>query len=656
MTTPFSLAMSPENSTIPQSILDAALALHKQGNSSLSYEPTGASEPTTVNEHLLWSCVEGRIEFVNLEARNHCAALAVFQETGATDELFDAAYELWRKEVGHQDSAAGRLLGLTSQSLHVLMEAAKFIQRKPLHASEVFQILRLIEVALPYVSDIRADAVIALVSAQHAATKGDMASGMIFNAIETRLRTQPSLAWDILELIRKNMSESLLNLYGTALQSLMHTDQQPIALEMAIADADHIDPLIARSALWTLSRAIQVHNFHAPDVEKCVAILTSKTNAESIEVQQAAIRAVANAAMKSERLLSELVRLSAKHDDYTLSVIADFFFMNHKDIQLTSSPLKQLLNTLVLLPPTLKNLIDRFDWVLSQLYASPKNRSKVLDCLEKWIIQHGKTNLNNKSLIELFEQTIIQISNDTHSLQRLITSWLVSPENKLAAACAGLINYLEIRGRTSIRFSPETLNNFTPQDFKHLSRRMLGYVISEKALISLTFSMLETENATIRAFGWVQLLLTNEVGRDYEHATLEALKTRIEAAQSEEKELLEKINSDLIHRSAAIDGLPRLQELRPPMRLRRAIALSRARDMEIAKEAADEKSIIRSIATVIPTKAGRGFFSVSDSQVGPTQHFHGFSHSIAIPKRSITDPIGYAIDSLHYRFAKRDDE
>lgn len=636
--------------------MDAALALHKQENSSLSYAPYSVSEKTTVNDPLVWSYVEDRIEFANLEARNHCTALAVFQKVGTTDGLFDAAHDLFRQEIRQPDSAAGRLLGIANQRLNVLEEAAKFIQSKPLHASEVFQILHLVEIALPHLSSISAEAVIAVIEAQHEPTKGDGASGMIFSAIDRRLRSEPSLAWEILRITRENMSESLQGLYSTALQSLMHTDQQSIALEMAMADADHIDPLIARSALWTLSRAIQVHNFQAPDVDKCVAIITSKTNAESIEVQQAAIRAVANAAMKSEILLAELVRLSAKRDDYTLSVIADFLFMNHKEIQLSSSQLKHLLHTLVGLPPTLKNSVDIFDWILSQLYANPEYRQEVLDCLEKWIIQHGGSNLNNKSSIEFFDQTIIQISKDTPNLQRLITCWLVAPERRLAAACAGLINYFEIRGLTSLCFSPKILNTFTSQDFKFLARRMLGYVISEQALLSLTFSMLETENATTRVFGWVQLLLKNEVGRDYEHATLEALRTRMETAQSPEKELLEKIHSDLLHRSAAIDDLPRLQELRPPMRLRRAIALIRARDMEIAKEAADEKSIIRTIATVIPTKAGKGFFSVSDSQVGPTQRFHGFSHSISIPKRSITDPVGYAIDGFHYRMSKRDDE
>jgi hypothetical protein len=205
-------------------------------------------------------------------------------------------------------------------------------------------------------------------------------------------------------------------------------------------------------------------------------------------------------------------------------------------------------------------------------------------------------------------------------------------------------------------FSPLVLNTFNSQDFRFLVRRLLGYVISEEPLLSLTLSLLETNNAPERSFGWVYSLLTDEVGRDYAHATMDALKVRQKTANSPEKELLAQIYAILHQRSTGMDDLPRLHELRPPMRLRRAIELKRAREMEEAMETANEKSIVRLISTVIPMKAGRGWFSVSDNKIGPTQHLQSISHSISLPKRALTDPVGYAISGLIYRIAKRDDE
>lgn len=496
----------------------------------------------------------------------------------------------------------------------------------------------------------------AVVQAQHESTKRDMAGGLIFNALERRLLSEPKIAWDTLRIVRENMSESMQSLYSAALQSLMYSDQRSLALEMAIHDAENINPLIAGAALWTLGRAIKAHKLNNSDLDNCVAVLTSKTGVASVEIQQSAIRAVAHASLMDERLLSELVRLAAQHNDYTLAVVADFLFMNQQDLEVSSPYFQALIQALTGLSPLQENAIDNLDWVLHQLYTNTEHRPAVLSFLTQWLVQHGGSSLNDKALIEVFDQTIMQIVNDEPGFQTVITRWLVAPEKQLAVAFGGLISYLYIRGMKSPAFSPQVLNTFTLQDFKLLARRMLGYVISEEPLLTLTFSLLETDDAPKRSFAWVHTLLTEEVGRDFSHATIKALKARQEAANSPEKELLVHIHDILVQRSSARDDLPRLHELRPPMRLRRAIELNRAREMEEAMETATEKSIVRLISTVIPMKAGRGWFSVSDNKVGPTQHLQSISHSVSLPKRAVTDPTGYAIVGLHYRISKRDDE
>jgi hypothetical protein len=571
-----------------------------------------------------------------------------------TDAMFDAAYELWRKEIGHTDSASGRLLGLISPYENVLLWASKAISEK---SRRVFDVLNLLEKALPHLPNIRAEEVVAIINAQHESTKHDMASGMIFNAIERRLRSDSQIAWEIWHIARGDMSESLQSLYSTALQALMHTDQQSLALEKAKQDVENIDPLIAGAALWTLGRTIQAHKLSNCDLDSCVAVLVNKTSSGSnTEIQHAAIRAVAHASLKDERLMLELVRLASSHEEYTLGVIANFLLMNLEDLPVSSLHFKPLLQSLVGLPPSQQNAINNFDWVLNQLYATPEHRPLVLDCLTQWLIKHGGSSLNDQALIELFDQTIMQIANDQPSFQTVITRWLVAPEIQLAVAFSGLISYLHIRGMKSPTFSPDVLNTFNSQDFKLLARRMLGYVISEEPLLSLTLSLLETNNAPERSFEWVNSLLIDEVGRDYAHATMDALKVRQETANSPKKELLAQIYAILLQRSTEMDDLPRLHELRPPMRLCRAIELNRARKMEEAMETANETSIVRLISRVIPIKAGRGWFSVSDNKVGPTQHLQSISHSISLPKRALSDPVGYAIAGLLYRIAKRDDE
>lgn len=641
---------------IPKAVLEAALALHKRRNKDLIYSPFSNAEEAK-NDSLLYRCTkENEIEFTNLEARNYCVAQATFQQVMPmedTDEIFDVAFKLWRSEIGHSDTASGHFLSLANQNVNVLLGAVKTVVNKN---RPVFDVLHLLESALPHLLNIRAEDLVNFIDVQYESTKNDLARGMIFNAIESRLQSEPQLAWEIWRLTRTNMSESVQNLYGTSLHALMHTDQQFLALKKAKEDADHNNPQIATIALWVLGRAIQAHQLNDNDLNDCIEILINKSSLASTEIQKAAIHALAQASLKDDRLMSKLLQLAAEHNDYTLTVIAAFLLMNFRNLSVSAPYFNQLLQTLVWLSPSQKSAINNFDWVLHQLYAMPEYRQNVLDYLTQWITQHGSSSMSNQSSIELFEQTIIQIANDMLGLQTIITRWLFAPEKQLAIACNDLISYLEISGGKSLRFSPEVLDTFTTQDFKFLACRLLGYVLSERPLLSLTLSMLETVNAPERSFGLVYELLTKEVGRDYEHATIEALNFRKESADSPEKELLEQIHYILMQRRKALDDLPNLQELRPPMRLRRAITLNRAREMEKSKDLADKKSILGTIATVIPIKAGTGCFSIVDNQVGPTHHLQSFSHSITLPKRALTDPTGYAITGLYYRIAKRDEK
>ena len=651
------MTMSATESIIPQAVLDAALALHQQETTELTFAPVCLLDGDLPQCDSLWRCTDDQIVFTDLSARNHCAAHATLQQLMPICEaasLFDAAYGLWRYEIGHSVSASGCLLGLASGGVNVLAEAAQAIRTKEHPKLDVFDYLHLMEVALPHIPHIEAGDLVALIHEQHESTKHDMAGGLIYSAVERRLQSEPLLASEIYRITKSQMSESLQNLYSVALQALFGSDQQATALQQVREDAEHGDCLIAGAALWTLSRAIKAHPLTEHDLNECIAILKSKVHSLSTDTRQAAIRAVANAALKDERLMLELVQLASECDEYTLTVVADFLFRNQKELATGSPHFETLLQSLIGLPPSSTTAIRNFDWVLRQLYTQPEHRPMVMDCLSQWVVKHGESGLSEKAMIERFEQTIAQLANDKAGFQAVLTRWMVAPELELSVACAGVLSYLNVRGMKSAAFSAEVLDAFDAQDFLLLARRLLGYVVSEELLLSLTLSLMDMNNAKERSFELVYELLTEQVGRDYERAVMDALTIRLQTAISPDKEVLAKARATLQERSTANDHLPRLQELRPPTRLRRAIALNRGRDMELAQAAADEKSVLLSLATKVRLKAGRGWFSVSNNQVGPTQQLQSISHAVSLPLRSMTDPVGYAIAGLHFRVAQKE--
>ena len=151
-------------------------------------------------------------------------------------------------------------------------------------------------------------------------------------------------------------------------------------------------------------------------------------------------------------------------------------------------------------------------------------------------------------------------------------------------------------------------------------------------------------------------LLTKEVGRNFVEDTLQAIADRMENASNSLRSLLESARTELIAYQQALDDLPFLQELQGPLQLRRAVALRKSADMRKTMEAANEKSVFRQLVTQVSIKAGTGCFSVRDGKIGETSRFGSFSQSVMLPRRAISDPVGYAIEGLLYRLSKRGDE
>lgn len=643
---------------IPKFIADAALILHRQKNNELTYLQDKNDTVEQDPNQSLWRYADGTIEFLSLKARSYCVAVGVFHQLMPnleSEALFEAAYDLWRYEIGQPDSASGCLLALANEHKNILQSATQHIQEKQLEGGRIFEVLQLVEAALPQLATLVPEDVITFIEVQHEATKGDLARGMIFNAIENRLRTEPQAALEILKITKSRISEPLQALYSAAIQALMHTDKKSFAVNQSLEDSKSEDLFLAGSAIWNLGRALVAIELAALERDECVSTLVQKARSPSSDVQQAALRAIGHAALSDERLLSELVQLADK-DGGALDVVANFLLLNQGEIFQSSPFFESLIRSLIQLDPTKIQAIHNFDLVLNQLYKAANNRSLVIDCLSQWMLRHSRNKALDRDLIELFSQTFMVIANDKTGLEHLITSWLCAPEKDLASACGSLIGYLGVHGFDSPTFAAYLLDNFEMQDFRLLVRRILGYVIFEKPMLSLTFSLLDAKNAPQRSFGWVHALLTEEIGRDYPSATMAAIKKRQESVAEPELGFLTACYSVLDQRIKSKNTLPMLYEFRPSIRLRRAIALNRSRDFEKASEIANEKSILRQIATQIPVKAGGGSFSFSGNKLGEVNHFQSISHSVSLPMRLCTDPIGFEISGLQYRLVKRGDE
>lgn len=644
---------------VPDGVGRLALELHYQRSGNLTVEDDSALYlEDDAQEPPLWTVQGNLLQFSSLSARNQCAALQFYRENidrsapVSEARAFDLAHELLRHEIGRTDSAAGRFISLLDEQVKVLEAAAHLIDSGE---REVFWVLHVAEVALKYLPIITVDELCALVIAQNPRTEGDLAGGMLFNAIENALLDRPELAWQLYWHLSSTVNKATSNLVISAMLALARHGELRSVLNRVATDAEFGSETLSQAALWTIGRLLNSHDLSTDTAAKCIGVLRKGLQHISADVKTVAMHAIELGARRHPELVDDLLDLGKTLDKEALAVVVRHLFMNDEAVP-RYDRLPDFLDLITHVPPDLGRCLDDVDWVISRLWQDDGKIDLLLGFLRTWFLRHGNVRIREDEFIERFDQTIAAIGERPQVLQRLITEWLVSEEPQLTSACCNLISFLWVRGVRDLSFSREILDELDQPAIIHLVRRMLGFVYSVEPLLSLTFSLLESRDAPTRTYPIVLTLLTKDVGRNFVEGTLQAIAQRMQTASDSQRALFESASRELMSYRSALDDLPVLQELRGPLQLRRAIALRKAADMRKSMDAAKEKSVFTTLVKQVPIKAGVGWFSVRDGKIGETSRFGSFSHRVTLPTRAVGDPVGYAIDGLLYRLSKRGDE
>ncbi|MEE7626981.1 hypothetical protein V3O24_12475 [Methylobacter sp. Wu8] len=644
---------SPILAEIPEDVARLASELHYQRTPNITIEvltPISFS-PKQIDELY---CIDGNeLKFTSIEARSHCTAVHSFRKFEESElppdarTMFDEAHQLWIQEIGHTDFTDGRFLGLMSEKLNILNAGTEAIANSDVH--NVFDVLRSIGNALPFIANISVVDIVELATVQHSKTSGDM----FFNQLSDYLTAHIHLARELYTFVRENMSVANTNLYGTALSGLVAAGQAREAIELAMSDTDSACNERLAGALWILGR-LSHHWEKEPDLKNRVQeILKAMGYHSDSNVSRQAWQALSNAAVSQPELVAELLLHAQPDNQAALQVLGNFVFMNPKIVK-DHPNLAEMLDALIDLDAGLAN---NFDSSLSRLIETGIPDQLVYDCLTAWMLKHYSSRASDEKLDLCFPQSMMKLANKP-LLNELITRWLISDERVLAAAYANLISHLWVHGVKQPVFAKEILDTLNADDFKYLVRRLIGWTFHEEALLSLTFSLLKTNEAQQRTFGWVHALLVNEVGRNYSHATLKAIQEKLEGVTPEVKELLKSAHAELLAYTEAINQLPIRHELRPPIpeRIRHAVALKKSRETREARDKADEQSVWQNVFTKIQLKAGTGSFSIYGGKIGPINRLGSHSYSVTLPAQYVIDPLNDEITKLGLRFAKRGEE
>ncbi len=606
----------------------------------------------------IFSIIQNELIFTSIMARNHCTAVHSFRTLKDLDLLTDAqkildeAYRLWIPEISHTDFASGRFLGLVSENLNILHVAIDVIASSD--AWNVFNILRNIGNALPFLININMNDLAGLAAAQHSKTLGDFAAGIFFDQVSNYLSAHPMYAKELYTLVRKNIAaDENKNLYRAALIGMAMAGQANQATEIALNDAgsDSID--ISVTALWVLGYML-VHLEKEPNLKgRLQTILKKMACHTDSNIRLQALEALSNCAVLQPELVAELLAHAKPKDQEALQVLSKFIFMNLAVIQ--NHP--HLTDILYALTDLNVERTHYFDYMLSQLIKNGNYDKKICATLEGWLIKHP-ISIEDGSWITRFEQSVRALENNKTLLSELITRWLVSDEQLLGHAFMEVTSHLWGHSVNKLVFSKDIIDTLNYEDIKYLVRRLLGWTCFEEPLISLAFSLLDTKDAQNRTFEWVYELLVNAIGRNYLQGTLEAIKEKLNNATPEIVVLLQKTEKELLAYADTIQKLPNRIELYPPipMRIRRTIALKKEKELRDAVEKANEQCTLQQLFTKVPLKAGTGNFSIFANKISVINRLGSHSLSYTLPAQFVIDPLNDEITRSMYRFAKRGDE
>lgn len=415
---------------IPEEIARLAFELHSQRTQSITIEVSDQISffPGQIDDLLYIKDTE--LIFTSIAARNHCAAVHCFRKFENSDlpldahKIYDEAHQLEIDEIGHTDFASGRFLGLMSQKLNVLRAGIETINNSNSHY--VFNVLRNIGNALPFLGVVNMQDLVDLAEAQRPKTSRDLAAGMFFNQLSEYLAIYPMLAKELYTLVREEMTIANTGLYGTTLIGMAKAEQVREATELALDDADSERCDLLAGALWTLGRLSHYWEKESDLKDRVQKVLKVMGHHLDSNVSFQAWQAMSNAAVSQSELVSELLIHAQRNHQKALQVLGDFAFMNFKIVK-DHPNLTEILHALTSLDAERTN---DFDHVLSQLIKINIHDELVYDSLTTWVVKHYDSRTSDEKLGSCFAQSIRELI-DKPLLHKLITRWLISDERIL---------------------------------------------------------------------------------------------------------------------------------------------------------------------------------------------------------------------------------
>lgn len=587
-----------------------------------------------------------------LAAADHVLRTEIATLLSAPKACFEYLDDIFSKEIGKELRVSGHVLA----ELHNTGQLDGFVYaRQAIEAGVgVFDVLHVMEGAVPLFREAQAEKMHEFFVGHYETVKGDLAGGMLYAKLHPWLVRRPDLSRKLMELHEVTPQEASASLYGSAIHALiLHNFDE--GFKLALAAVRHHTDLISQPALHRLGLINYTEPSQGAARVQVISFCSDIVRTTGHRHLPTAVQTLARLLPEAEAAIVPLLEeAAATEDPQALYVLSEAL---SREQSLRDRPwFWPLFLRLAVAKTDQKGITHNLDMVLMNWIRISEWQERAMEFLNAWIANQTREALREASLEKHFNATFHHLKGKMDLLSRALTRWLLHEDLRYPTVAFRTASHLRADGAQALVLDPAILDELDASDLRFLVRRILGYIVGDEAQIGLIFSFVRTRDAKVRTLHLVADVLTNHVGYDYPHQTIEFLQARQASPDVDEevKKLCAEVTSALNSQLDDLDKLPWLKELAPPTGKSHRFAKERAKQIHEAFEEASKDSIWRQITSHVVLKAGlRSFQAINGKYTAPME-LQGVSHSMALPRSEIADPAGSARDRYLFKIVPRD--
>jgi hypothetical protein len=515
--------------------------------------------------------------------------------------------------------------------------------------------------ALPYLRITAGDVIPALLAIENR-SRGDLAYGMIYGAMENYAQHNPHQAWELYHSLIANPENTTVHFAASVLIGIARSGALNVAFSAALdlTRSENVD--LRRNGVAAIAGfayeeadAQAATEANAMLIKLGLARMNELRQERDTDVGEQLVRGYFNLMRYNDNAIDSLLDLST----WPIPVVQ--YRMAHELSILpaehhTEQWFGDCLLSLTTVATDYHGIVETIDSCLDHIRDG--NRDLVFTFLVRWIESRSMEDTEGVKVYKLFDMLFASLrQNDVASIEWIITGWFNSDDIRFHHAAAHIVRKCsQIDSPFRLALSADVLKDLSDNDRRFILYKILGYVADGRALATLTFSLIQHDGVSVTIANEVLEAFRAHIYYNYRETTRTFLEANKRSGSRVQRTVAKKLLNQITAFEKRSQEIGRLVEFMPPLsRGMYYYHVKERRQQSAIHKGAAEASVFMRMTHTIPVKGGTSWI-VPSSDGFHRSPFTTLSVSAELPMGTALDPIGTHMRMIHWRNLKRGGE